>query len=140
MWEGQAVPRPVQMLLAICIGLVSLPFAVFGMVGLLATIFRYPRVWDFWLISGIALSCGALGLTLAYRLFWGRGVRRGGGVMSPRGYLFMAGIFLTGAADSSYRWWSRGQLNDIKMVLACLALAILFFVAARHRAAMRSFK
>jgi len=88
----------------------------------------------------VALLVGLFGLTIAYRIFFGRGVRQGGGVMSP--FAFRVGGFalLAFAAFLTYEALFNGESGNAPGVFFALFLAFIFFVAARHRGAMRSIK
>jgi hypothetical protein len=138
MWEGQATSRRSQQLAGVALAVASLPFASVGIWGLWISIFRSGTT-----IAGVATVTGVLlvglfGLTIAYRIFYGRGVRRGGGVMSP--FAFRVGGVATFALGTyaSYETVVSGKFGSGMAAVAGLGLSFICFVAARHRGAMRS--
>ena len=140
MWEGQATSRRSQQLAAVALAVVSLPFALLGAVGAWASITRPQATLAVILTVGVAFFVGLFGLTIAYRLFFGRGVRRGGGVMSPMAFRIGGFAMLGFAAFLSYEALSSGSVESSIGVAVALFLSSIFFVAARYRGAMRSIK
>ena len=140
MWEGQATSRLSQQLAGVALAVVSFPFASLGAWGVWSCIVRTEATLAIVVTTTVSLLVGLFGLTIAYRIFYGRGVRKGGGVMSP--FAFRVGGFasLALAAFFTYETFVNGKSKNGAGVCAALFLAFIFFVAARHRDAMRSIK
>lgn len=140
MWEGQATSRLSQRLAGIGLAVVSLPFASFGALGVGVCIVRTNATFEIVAAATVALLIGLFGLAVSYRIFFGRGVRQGGGIMSP--FAFRVGGFalLGFAAFLTYEAFVNGKLGNALGVFFVLFLASIFFAAARHRGAMRSIK
>nr|WP_315491943.1 hypothetical protein [uncultured Rhodoferax sp.] len=140
MWEGQATSRLSQRLAGIGLAVVSLPFAAFGAWAVGLCILRTNATFAVAAAATVALLVGLLGLTISYRIFFGRGVRQGGGIMSP--FAFRVGGFalLAFAAFLTYEAFVNRKLGNAPGVFFVLFLASIFFAAARHRGAMRSIK
>jgi len=139
MWEGEATSRRSQQLAGVALALVSLPFALVGIWGLWRSIFKPgTSMAVIATVTGVLLV-GLFGLTIAYRIFFGRGVRRGGGVMSP--LAFRVGGFgaFALAAYFSYEIFANGNYGFLAGagVVSALDFSFICFVAARHRGAMR---
>ena len=140
MWEGQSTSRLTQQLAGIALAVVSFPFASLGALGVCLCIIRAETTFAIIATTTAALLVGLFGLTIAYRIFFGRGVRQGGGVLSP--FSFRVGGFasLAFAALCTYETFVDGKSENVEGVFSLLFLAFIFFVAARHRGAMRSIK
>lgn len=140
MWEGQATSRLSQRLAGIALAVVSLPFASFGAWCVGVCIVRTDATFAIAATATIALIVGLFGLTISYRIFFGRGVRQGGGVMSPFAFRVGGFAFLAFAAFLTYDAFVNGKPGNAPGVFFVLFLASIFFAAARHRGAMRSIK
>lgn len=140
MWEGQATSRLSQQLAGVALAVVSLPFASLGAWGVGVCFVRSEAPFAIAATSTVALLVGLFGLTIAYRIFFGRGVRKGGGVMSPFAFRVGGLTFLAFAAFLTYEGLVNGKSGNGPGVFWALSLALIFFVAARHRGAMRSIK
>lgn len=138
MWEGQATSRNTQKVAGFLLGLLSLPFTLLGLIGIGMSIAnqKFPAYTIICVFVG-ALLCGVFGLRLAYRLVFGRGVRQGGGVMSPMAYRVGGFLWLILAVFLSYTSILEKSFENIIWVSFLLFLSFIFFVAARHRGAMR---
>ncbi|MFZ6711918.1 hypothetical protein [Undibacterium sp. TC9W] len=140
MWEGQSTSRLSQRLAGVALAVVSLPFASLGAVGVWLCMVRDETTLAISATMTIALLVGILGLTIAYRIFFGRGVRQGGGVLSPFAFRVGGFVFLAFAAFCTYDTFVDGKSMNVVVVFSSLFIAFIFFVAARHRGAMRSIK
>ena len=141
MWEGQATSRRSQQFAGVALALVSLPFASLGALGVWGYIARADTTtFAILATAAVLLLVGLFGLTVAYRIFYGRGVRQGGGVMSPFSFRVGGLASLALAAFFSYEAFVNGKSGNGLGVAAALSLSFIFFVAARHRGAMRSTK
>lgn len=139
MWEGQATSRNTQKVAGFLLGLLSLPFALLGFMGISMSIAsqKFPAYGVIYVLVG-SLICGVFGLVLAYRLVFGRGVRQGGGVMSPIAYRIGGFLWLIFAIILSYVSIVEKNFENIIWISFLLFLSFIFFVAARHRGAMRN--
>jgi hypothetical protein len=137
MWEGQATSRRAQQLAGVALAVASLPFASLGAFGVWVCIVRTGATHAVVATAAVALFVGLWGLTIAYRIFFGRGVRRAGGVMSPLALRVGGLSSLALATIFSYDALVNSK-GSVVGVAATLFISFLFFVAARHRGAMRS--
>lgn len=137
MWEGQATPRWSQKLAGTALALVSLPFFALGALGTWTSVTGAKADLSLLAVTLIALLVGLAGLAIAYRMFMARGVGDGGGVMSPSTYRVGGWAFLAMAAFFSYEAVAKSDYGDLGGVAASLFISFIFFVAARHRGAMR---
>jgi hypothetical protein len=137
MWEGQVTSRWAQQLAGVALAVVSLPFASLGAFGVWVCIVRTGATHAVVATATVALFVGMWGLTIAYRIFFGRGVRRGGGVLSPLAFQVGGLSSLALAAIFSYDALVNSK-ESVVGVVAALFISFLFIVAARHRGAMRS--
>jgi hypothetical protein len=140
MWEGQATTKLIQRLAGAALAIASLPFASLGAWGLCLGFVRTNTTFEIVAFTAVALLVGIFGLTIAYRVFFGRGVRQGGGVMSPIAFRIGGFIFIAFAGLISYDIFVNGKSGDFGGLFSTLFVALLFFGAARHRGAMRSIK
>jgi hypothetical protein len=140
MWEGQATSRLSQQCAGVALAVVSFPFASLGAWCVWACIIRSEPSFAIGATAIVALLVGLFGLTVAYRIFSGRGVRRGGGVMSPFAFRVGGWVLLGLAAFFAYEAFVNETLGNLVGVVSMLFIAFIFFVAARHRGAMRSIK
>lgn len=138
MWEGQAISRRSQRFAGIALAVVSLPFALIGILGMYRSIEQSGTTFAIIVFEAVSTLAGIIGLTIAYRIFFGRGVRQGGGIMSPFAFRSGGWMFLALAAYFSYETIVNGKSGNGIGVAGTLFLSFIFFVAARHRGAMRS--
>ncbi len=137
MFEGSATSRRAQVISGIVIGILGLPFLIFGALLVWKGILEgFPKI-AFIILSAFSFILGILSVILSYRLITARGVKRGGGLLAPitykvLGYSFsgLSFLFLLFTIHS----------NDISALIgaACASfISYWCFVAARHRGAMR---
>jgi hypothetical protein len=137
MWEGQATSRRAQVIAGLFLAVVSLPFASLGAFGLWICIVKNDANLAIFTTLTVALLVGLLGLTIAYRMVRARGVRQGGGIMSPLAFSIGGVICLAFAAFLTYDALASGKYWKGIGIIFPLFLSFIFFVAARHRGAMR---
>lgn len=137
MWEGQATSRNAQRLAGVALALLSLPFTALGAIGIWIGLVKLRVDVAMTATASVSLFVGVIALTIAYRIFFGRGVRQGGGVMSPLAFRFGGLVFVALAGFIAYQSWAKRDVTGAVGVAAFLFLSRIFFVAARHRAAMR---
>ena len=140
MWEGQSTSRRAQQLAGVALAVVSFPFASLGALGVWVCITRPQTTLATVVTVSVVLFVGLFGLAIAYRIFFGRGVRQGGGIMSPLAFRIGGFALLGFAVFLSYEALFRGKLESGLGVAVALFLSFIFFAAARHRGAMRSIK
>lgn len=137
MWEGQATSRRSQQAAGIALAALSLPFTGFGAFAVWLGITKGGMPLGIAVTAAAALLTGLVCLSISYRLFFGRGVRQGGGVMSPTAYRIGGLLFVVLAAFLSYQAVTKRDPGGAIAAGGCLLLALFFFAAARHRSAMR---
>jgi len=140
MWEGQATNRNVQVIAGIILGLVALPFLLLGSVGLFLSLFRGDPKVEIILVGAVGFLTGLLCFTLSYRLIWARGVKQGGGILSPIAFKTGGYIFIALSVFIAFQTTKNLNYTSIIGPAMSLFIAYMFFVAARHRGAMRKIK
>ena len=139
MWEGQSVSRELQITVGILLAIAGLPFFVFGVMVSFVVLKGSGQPNAAW-VGVVFLLLGLLGLiclVMAYRLIWARGVNQGGGVLSPLGFKIGGYGMLLLPVLAAYLQWDTLDYTFVIALPAVWILATFFFVAARHRGAMR---
>lgn len=140
MWEGQATTRFQQIVTGVVMAIFALPSLFFSSVILYVNIVKNKWIFLDIIFALFLFFLGTFCFVLAYRLIRGRGVKQGGGILSTTtlkigGYLFLfIAIFFTCTMRKN------SFIGDLKGTLGALFIAVLFFIAAKHRGAMRNIK
>jgi hypothetical protein len=138
MWEGQATSRNSQVLVGALLGLISLPFLYMGIKQLYLFLFEGNINAEF---TGFGIVCaiiGFLGSTLSYRLIFARGVKQGGGILTPLAFKAGRNLFIAMSVYFVYFAFSESMYKILPGAIASMYVAYLFHVAERHRGAMRN--
>jgi hypothetical protein len=137
MFEGSPTTRFQQILAGIALGVCALSAFIIGGFGGWRT---YERgIWNATaiIVIGAFFIVGVGGTMVAYRLITARGVRQGGGLLSPNSYRILGWAFVALSIFLGYVSIRDRHWKDLLVSLFPLIFAGWCFIAARFRGAMR---
>ena len=143
MFLGSPVTRIERLFYGSVVAIFSIVFNVAAIALMLNNMkpenFHAPQLFLMGLFLCLGIGLGGI----AWRLIKGRGVKQGGGVLTPFTYKIIGCVFLLAAGLafiallSVQDVFSKHSLVSILIVLGMLFMATLCFIAARHRGAMK---